>query len=83
MRRFAQNEADGVRFELTIPLRELRFSRPVQSAALPPVQFVNLILEHALRRVYFVGRFAVDIVMARFFTRFRFAAFQVSSTLAE
>lgn len=34
-----RNEADGVRFELTIPFRELRFSRPVQSAALPPVRW--------------------------------------------
>lgn len=32
------NEADGVGFEPTIPFRELRFSRPVQSAALPPVR---------------------------------------------
>ena len=32
--------AERVRFELTSPVKGLRFSRPVQSTALPPLQFL-------------------------------------------
>jgi len=50
-----RNEADGVRFELTIPLRGLRFSRPVQSAALPPVRLGPVIVGTRTIRVNFAS----------------------------
>jgi hypothetical protein len=43
--------AERVRFELTSPVKGLRFSRPVQSTALPPLHLVTQPAGHILAGV--------------------------------
>src|SRR5882762_3054190 len=56
--------AERVRFELTSPVRGCRFSRPVHSTALPPLQIYKSISYSAYRILFFIDRLGFYLTRA-------------------